>query len=150
MSHDTNMLRAKLRQAMDRVGKTNGHAMPPSTSNVDPILHELFVAGEAVAYWKTRHDDAKEVAMQAAGGDTLAEAVQSVIDLGAGTSVTLAEGDLYTMTCDISKAASRLDQRALRNYMQTELGLSAAVVNKAFDACSVSNAPAKKVKVSSR
>lgn len=149
MSSDTNMLRAKLRKALDNIGRNNGHACPPTTSNVDPLLHELFIAAEAQAYFKTRYDEAKDQAMLAAD-DTLDAAVQSVIDMGAGTSVTLAEGDLYVMTCDISKPAERLDTRALRNYMQVELGLDKATVDRAFDACSTKNAPAKKIKVASR
>lgn len=148
-AHDTNMLRAKLRKAMDKVGKTNGHAMPASTNNSDPVLHELFVAAEASAYWKQRFDAAKTEALDMAG-DSVKDAVQSVIDLGAGTSVTAVSGELYNMTVDISKPATRLDQTALRNYMKVELGIDPAVVDKAFDACSKQSAPAKKIKVASR
>lgn len=148
MAHDTNMLRAKLRKALDNIGRNNGHACPDTTSNVDPTLHELFISAEAMAYFKTRHDEAKDAAMLMSEG--LDDAVQSVIDMNAGTSVTLCEGDLYTLTCDISKPAMRVDQRALRNYMQTVLGLDKSVVDKAFDACSKANAPAKKIKVASR
>ena len=148
MSHDHNMLRAKLRKALDNVGKNNGHACPDTTSNADPALHELFVSAEAMAYWKQRHDAAKADALQLADG--LDDAVQSVIDMDAGTSVTLATGDLYVMTADISKPASRLDSTALRNLLQTKYGLSAQDVADAFDACSKKSAPAKKIKVASR
>lgn len=146
MSHDINMLRAKLRKALDNIGKNNGHACPPTTSNHDPILHELYISAECQAYFKTRHDAAKTEALGLS--DTLDDAVQGVIDMDAGTSVTLVSGELYTMTADISKPAARLDQRALRNYLQTTLGLDAATVNKAFEACTSKNSPAKKIKVS--
>lgn len=149
MSADTNMLRAKLRKALDSVGRNNGHAMPPSTHNSDPVLHELFVAAEASSYWKSRFDKAKDEALELAG-DTVSDAVQGVIDLGAGTSVTAATGDLYVMTVDISKPAKRLNQTALRNYLQTELGMSRDDVDRAFDAASTLSAPAKKIKVASR
>lgn len=148
MSHDTNMLRAKLRKAMDSIGRKNGHACPETNSNVDSLLHELFVAGEATAYWKDRHEQAKTAALAASDG--LDDAVQGVIDMDAGTSVTLVSGDLYVMTADISKPAARLDQTALRNYMKVELGLDPDVVDAAFNACTTKNAPAKKIKVASR
>lgn len=148
MTNDIGILRAKLRKALDNVGRNNGHACPETSSNIDPTLHELFVAGEAVSYWKTRHEEAKEAAL--AIGDGLDDAVQSVIDTNSGTSVTLASGDLYTMTCDIKRPAMRLNQTALRNYMQTQLGLDKAAVDKAFDACSTASAPAKTIKVASR
>lgn len=148
MSHDTGMLRAKLRQALDRIGHHNGHACPDTQSNTDPLLHELYIAAEMAAYAKTRHDEAKKAALAVADG--LDDAVQSVIDMDAGTSVTLVTGELYTMTADISKPAARLNQTALRNFLQVELGLDAATVDKAFAAATTKNAPAKKIKVASR
>ena len=148
MSHDVSMLRAKLRKALDNVGRNNGHACPPTSSNIDPALHELFVAGEAVEYWKTRHDDAKEAALAMSTG--LDDAVTSVINLDAGTSVTLADGELYTLSVDIKRPANRLDQKALRNYMRTQLGMDAIDVDKAFDACTTKNAPAKTIRVASK
>lgn len=148
MSHDINMLRAKLRGALEKIGKTNGHACPPTGSNIDPILHELYISSECANYFKTRHDDAKAQVMELS--EALDEAVNTVIKMDTGTSITMAEGELYTLTCDISKPATRLDAKALRNYMQTQLGLDAATVAKAFDACTSKNAPAKKIKVASR
>lgn len=148
MSHDSNMLRAKLRKALDNIGKNNGHACPDTQSNVDPALHELFISAEAQSYWKQRHDAAKEAALQV--GEGLDDAVQAVIDMDAGTSVTLATGDLYVMTADISKPAARLDAAALRNLLQTKYKMSAKDVADAFDACSKKSAPAKKIKVASR
>ena len=148
MSQDIIMLRAKLRKSMDKVGRTNGHACPETTSNFDPILHELFVAGDAVAYWKKRHDDAKAEAMAIAEG--LDDAVTSVLKTNVGTSVELATGELYSMTCDIKRPAMRLNTTALRNHLQTKLGLDKQTVDEAFDACSNMSAPAKTIKVASR
>jgi hypothetical protein len=143
------MVRVKLRRALDSVGKTNGHACPPSASNVDPLLHELFVSSEASAYWKTRHDRAKDAALEACTIN-IDEVLQSVTALDQGTSVTCVTGELYTMTMDISKPAARLNQTALRNHMQTVLGLSKAQVDEAFDAASSKASPAKKIRVTSR
>lgn len=148
MTHDVSMLRAKLRQSMDKVGRTNGHACPSSSSNVDPVLHELFVAGEATAYWKTRHDAAKAEAL--ALGEGLDGAVDGVIKMDAGTSVTIADGELYTLSVDIKKPAARLDQAALRSYLMVKLGLDRSVVEQAFDAATTKNAPAKTIRVSSK
>lgn len=148
MTHDTGMLRAKLRRSLDNIGHNNGHACPETRSNIDPVLHELYIASECVTYFKTRFEEAKAAAM--AVGDGLDAAVQSVVDTNTGTSVTLASGDIYTLTADISKPATRLDATALRNFMQTELGISADDVARAFDECSNKNAPAKKIKVAAR
>lgn len=149
MSNDVNMLRAKLRKALGNIGRNNGHAMPPSTHNADPLLHEYFIASEAVSYFKQRADAAKTELLTYVG-DTLDDAVTSVIELGAGTSIVGAEGDLYSLTIDISKAAMRLNQTALRNYLVTEVGMSKSDVDKAFAACSTASSPAKKLKVASR
>jgi len=148
MSHDVNMMRAKLHRALDKVGKTNGHACPATTSNIDPVLHELYVTTECEAYFKTRSAAAKSAALGLS--DTLDDAVQSVIDMDIGTSVTLVSGDLYTLTADISKPANRLDQRALRSWLQVECGLSQADVDHAFTECTNKNAPAKRIKVASQ
>lgn len=145
---DINMLRAKLRKSMDNIGRNNGHACPDTKSNVDPVLHELYVAAEGQAYFKVRFDEAKAAALEV--GEGLDKAVEGVIAMGAGTSVTLAEGDVYTLTADISKPAARLDQTKLRNLLQTEYGLTKANVDTAFAKCSTSNKPATKIRVASR
>lgn len=149
MSLDTTEVRAKLRKALDNIGRTNGHACPTSSSNVDPILHELFIAGEATSYWRTRYDAAKADAMNLCVAD-LDEAVSSVIKLNAGTSVSLCDGNLYHLSAEIKRPAKRLDQRALRNYMIVHMKLDKAAVDAAFAACSTKNGPAKTLRVSGK
>lgn len=148
MSHDINMLRAKLRKSLENIGRTNGHAMPPSTSNIDGVLHELFVTAEAMAYFKTRYDEAKDKALEVAlAPGELEDIVTRVTDNMQGESVVCAEGDLYVMTMDLSKPSARFDQKAMRNYMRIELGMSPADIDKAFEAATSLASPAKKVKV---
>lgn len=151
MSHDVSMLRAKLRASMDKIGKTNGHAMPQSSSNIDGQLHELYVASEAQAYWKTRHDKAKAAALEVAmPADELQEIVDRVIKNNAGESVIAAEGELYTMTIDMSKPADRLDAAALRSHLRIECGLTPEQLDAAWNAATKQSSPAKRIKVLGR
>lgn len=151
MSHDVNMLKAKLRKSLDAIGKNNGHAMPPSQSNIDPALHELFVASEAMSYWSARHDKAKEAALEACmTPDELQAAIDRVVKNDAGESVMAGEGELYIMSIDFSKPAARLDAAALRNHLRIECNLSAEQLDKAWDAATKKSSPAKRLKVIGR
>jgi hypothetical protein len=151
MSHDVTMVRAKLRAALDKIGKSNGHACPETKSNIDPALHELFIASEAASYWKKRHDDAKAAAMDIA--TTPAELdviVTRVTDNMVGESHVLADGDLYMMTLDLNKPSKRLNGTALKNLLQTSYGMSKVEVEGAFSESSSFATPAKKIKVINR
>lgn len=151
MSHDVAMLRAKIRQSLERIGNTNGHAMPPSGSNIDPALHEFFVAAEMQAYAKTRFDAAKDAAIEAGvERGKIDELVTRVTKNMQGESAILADGELYQLSVNISKPAERLDQKALRSYMRVELGLDPDKVDAAFNACTTLASPAKTFKVMSR
>jgi hypothetical protein len=148
MSHDVSMLRAKLRKNFDAVGKTNGHACPSTGSNVDPMMHELYVSAEAMAYWKTRFDEAKDAAVAAAlSPSELEDIVSRVTKNMQGETVILADGELYQMQMSLSKPSERFDKTKMANYMRTTLGLSASQVADAFDASTATAAPAKTVKV---
>jgi hypothetical protein len=148
MSHDVNMLRAKLRAAMDKVGRTNGHACPQSASNVDAHMHELFVAAESLAYWKTRFDEAKEAALDAAITPTeLDDIVTRVTKNMQGETAILADGELYQLQMSLSKPSERFDKTKMHNYMRVELALSSDVINRAFASATTLASPAKTVKV---
>lgn len=151
MSHDVGMLRAKLRQALDRIGNHNGHAPPDTGSNADPALHELYVADEMLAYAKTRRDDALDKCMHMAySPDELDEIVTRVTKSLRGEDLVALDGFAYQMTLSLSKPAKRLDQTALRNLLQTKHGMSAEQVSKLFDEASKYSSPAKRVKVMAR
>ena len=148
MSHDVSMVRAKLRAALDKIGKSNGPACPPTDSNIDGELHELFITAECAAYWKTRHEKAKTSAMAVAmTPDELHDMVTRVSDNMVGESIMAASGDLYAMTLDLNKPALRLNSTALKSSLQIDYGLSLQQVNDAFADCSDYSAPAKKMKV---
>jgi hypothetical protein len=145
------MLRAKLRKTLEGYGRTNGHACPPSASNVDPIFHELYVTSEAMTYFKSRYEAARDKAMEVAfdNGD-LDKALARVIKNNQGEALMAAGGELYAMTVDISRAASRLDATALRNALMTEHGMTRDTVDALFDNATTLSTPAKRVKVVGR
>lgn len=148
MSHDVAMLRAKLRKSFDAIGKSNGHAMPPSTANIDGHLHELFVAAEAMAYWKTRFDDAKQAALDAAITPTELDAIVTRVTKNRqGETVILADGELYQLQMALAKPSERFDKVKMSNYMRVELNLPVEVIAAAFDAATNDASPAKTVKV---
>jgi len=148
MVSDVNMLRAKLRATMDKIGKTNGSAPPASASNIDGHMHELYVASEGLAYWKTRFDEAKDAALDAAITPTeLDEIVTRVTKNMQGETAILADGEHYQMQMTLSKPSERFDKTKMHNYMRVELGLSPDVINRAFASATTTASPAKTVKV---
>lgn len=149
--HDINMLRAKLRKALDAFGKSNGHQCPPTDSNVDPVMHELYVTSEASSYFKTRHEKARDEALRAAFDvGELDSVMQSVIKNERGESLLALEGQVYSMTVDISRPATKLDVTALQSYLIREHKMTRSQVDKAFEACTTHAKPATRVKVMSR
>lgn len=149
MTQDIGMLRAQVRR--DAEAYDVDALMPQSPSNIDPHLHEMFVCAEMASYWKKRSDEVKADAVETVGDDEkLQAAITRVSETDSGESITLAIGDQYQLTCDLSKPANRLDAKALARYMQIELGISKAAVDTAIAACTKKNAPAKKFKVIGR
>lgn len=151
MSLDQAMLRAKLRSMFDRVGKKNGHACPETQSNIDPDMHELWIAAEGESYWKKRHATAKENAHDhIIDGARLAEAIAQAKREMAGNEFIAGEGDLYTMTVSLKKPAQPLDKTKLKNALMTEHGMTSEQVDKLYKSCSNTNKPATSIKVTGR
>lgn len=151
MSYDVGMLRAKLRQSLDRIGNHNGHAAPDTKNNADPALHELYVADEMLAYAKVRREEALRTCMDMAySPEEIDEIVTRVTDLMRGEDLVALNGEAYQMTLSLSKPSKRLDQTALRNLLQTEHGMTGEQVANLFDKASKYAAPAKKVRVMAR
>ena len=148
MTADANMFRAKLRQALDRVGRSNGHACPETNSNIDRVLHELLVASEAMSYFKTRLEAATKEAYDVSfAAEELEEIIDSVVHDMQGRDVIAASGDLYQLTMSISKPSKRLNQTALRNALKTQFAIDPKKVDALFDECSNYATPAKRLKV---
>lgn len=151
MSHDTAMLRAKVRKAMDKIGNTNGQTCPPSQHNHDPLMHELFVAAEGQSFFKKRYDDAKKKVFEAAlTKKELTDITKRVTDTMAGESITPIVGEVYSLSIEVCRPAASVDETALRNYMRTDLCLSPEVVDAAFKHAAKYARPAKRVKVTAR
>lgn len=151
MPNDIGMLRAKLRKSLEAIGKNNGHACPPTKSNIDPTLHELYVTAEAMSYFKARHDKARDAALTVAfDAGELETAVERVKKNLEGESVIAAEGELYSMLVDIAKPASRLDQTKLRSMLMVKHKMSAKQVDTLLKECSDLATPAKRVKIVGR
>lgn len=146
--HDINMLKARLRKSLEAIGKSNGHACPQTQSNIDPVLHELYITAEAMAYFKTRHDKARDEALRVA--TDVDKAVERATKNMQGESVTGASGDLYTMIVDIAKPAETLDKVALRNYLTTTHKFTVDQIDAMMKACSKLATPAKRIKVVAR
>lgn len=147
MSSDITMLRAKLRKALDNVGRNNGHACPPTSSNIDPLLHELFVASEAMSYWKGRHEKARKEALASADDGSIDDTVSRVAETDVTETMVVAKGELYTLTLQVVRSAARFDQKALRNALIVDHGMSREAVDKLFDDATKKSAPAKRFSV---
>lgn len=139
-------MRSALRSALDRVGRNNGHAMPADVgTNVDRLMHELFVASEGYSHFDKRRKRANEELMEAIDTSALDAAVTRVTDSDITEDVVVATSGVYTMTATVVKGSSRLDATKLRNELSKHL--TPAVLDACFEASSTKTNPPKRIKV---
>jgi hypothetical protein len=138
--------RASLIKAFRNVGRTNGTAAPKSGNNVDSLMHELLVASDGASYFEARKKNAKAALFDAIDTSEVDTRVQEVAHNLIGTSVQVYVGQVYSLTCDIKRPASRMDSTKLRNAL-IKRGIPVKEVDKLFADSSEYSTPARLFKV---
>jgi len=94
-------VRSALHQALKRIGNRNGHACPSGGSNVDPLLHELYVAAEGKSHFANRHDLAKQSLKSNGLLEDMPEGGQTKI---------MAEGHVYNLMVRVNRPSMKFSQ----------------------------------------
>ncbi len=111
-----NQVRSSLHSALERIGHRNSHTCPVSKSNVDPVLHELFVSHEGLSHFDKRRKLAIAEAKLVAG--------QSEIDaVVPGTEQSVIDGEHYSLVIKRDQPAKRIDRAKISTELR-KLGFS--------------------------
>ena len=129
-----------LTKALARLGTTNGHALPESHGNADPILHEVFVAYEGASYFDKR----KKSAMKELQDSGMIDDADKVT---AGNSAMLLNDVHYTLTLDVANPSNRLDAKKLRTELIKQ-GIDSGLIDQCIAKATTANAAPKKFRVS--
>ncbi len=131
-------MRSSLHSALERIGYRNSHICPESKSNVDPLLHELFVSHEGLSHFDKRRKVAISAAIKAAGQGA-ADAVAP------GTEQAILDGVSYSLVIKKNNPAERIDRTKINNALHKR-GFTEAEVLKFMADVSVSTKPATSVR----
>lgn len=104
-------MRSSLHAALDRIGYRNSHVCPPSKSNVDPTLHELFVSHEMYSKGDKRRKAAIIAAIEVAGQS-------EVDDVAPGTEQSILDGEHYTLVIKKNNPAQRIDRAKISTALR--------------------------------
>lgn len=124
-------IKIKVATAVDKIGKTNGTAPPPSIDNRANIAHEYFIASTIASICEKRKEAAKKAAQEAG---ILGE------DYVAGETRMVYDNETMTIAAKTNNPAERLDAKTLRVELIKELGEAKA--DKIIAASTKSNKPA--------
>lgn len=149
----TNVIKAAVIKALDRVGYHNGHSCPTSDKNHIGFIHEYHVATIGEAYFKKRRELAKKNLEDIINDDarsSLDTAIKRVIKTEVGESVTIEEADPYILSVELKNGASFLDVPALKVTLMREHKMSATEVEALIEKCTKRRDPSKGWKVQER
>lgn len=138
-----NDVRDAVIRACSRIGHSNGHACPHSASNIEPLLHRMFVASIAADYWSKELKAAVTAALDTADPNAVPDLVTRVTKEQLGASTQLSSGTKYAFNLEVKKPASRLDTKMLRNKLELSGKFTEDEIKSLFDACTKQNSPAK-------
>ena len=142
--------RSKLTHALRSIGTVGGHEPPKSSSNVDPLMHELEVASTGASFFEKRRKNALARLLEAVDLSKLDDTVSRVTETEIGEEVYVAEGDIYALTCSINKPSYRLDDKMLRNKLMREHHMTQAQVTALMNSCLKPSVPARRFRIVAR
>lgn len=126
-------IESDLQLFLDKVG-TEFVPCPKSESNVDPLLHDLFVCKRAEGYFKKRADAAKAALKENGFTENMPEP---------GSKAVLATGNVYSLNAAVKNPSKTLDKTKLMTVLATKFGLKSDQVQEIIDECSKENKPAE-------
>ncbi len=131
-------MRSALHTALERIGHRNSHACPSGDSNIDPLLHELFVAHEGWSHFDKRRKSAILEATMAAG--------QAEVDsVSPGTEQSVVEGEHYSLVIKKNNASERVDKTKINNALHRR-GFTEVEVVKFMSEITTATKPATSVR----
>ena len=134
-------VRDKVHAALTKLGQTNGTKLEGSSSNTDPLLHELFVASEIRSHGEKRYKLAKEAVISTGWFDPE--------DVEIGSTEQVADGDVYALSLQVKEPATRFDVKKFKTALALA-GVEQEVIDKAAEAATTKNVPAKVYIVSTK
>ena len=116
-----------INNAFDKIGHSNGHTMPTTQSNRDPIAWEFFVAQYLTKLAEVRKDKAQRACV--ASGVLFDHKVSP---RPVGTHIVF-EGELLTYVRIVKNPSSRVDVPRLKSALMKQ-GVKEDIIDKAISA----------------
>lgn len=132
-------------KAFNSIGRSNGSACPTPHDNIDPLLHEFYIAATLQAAAKARYDKAKDSLLD--DEETGLGVEQAALKVKEGQSGTLQTSSLYTLTLKHNNGSDMTDVDAFISALRRE-GVSQDVITKALARAKKRRAGAKNYSVS--
>ncbi len=134
----TAQVRSAIHAALDRVGHRNSHACPGGKGNIDPYLHELFVAHEGWSHFDKRRKLAIKASIDVAGQDEADK-------VAPGTEQSVLEGEYYSLVIKKNNPAVRIDKAKIGTALR-KLGFDEGQVVQFMTDISTETKPATSVR----
>lgn len=140
---------AKIRSALAKtfhdIGNKNGSALPEGPDNIDPLLHEFYVAAELKSIAGKRYEKAKDALLN--DDDTGLGIESASLKVTEGSSGVLQTSDLYSLSLKIARGADHVDPDDLVVSLRRQ-GVDAEIIKKAVKAATKKRNGAKTYTVS--
>lgn len=105
--------------------------MDQSSSNTDPLLHELYIAAEGRSFFNKKYDD-------------LLEQATKELDVASGSTTVAMQGNLYQLTISRNRESAKVDNKRFISELQ-KLGVKIDVINKAKENATTMQNGAKRI-----
>lgn len=138
-------IKTKVIDALDRVGKTNGHACPASQDPLVTTIHEYNVSTLGESFFKKRREIAKTELLKKLG-DVATSKVNTLVlrtkKDGMGDKANIIDTEFYDVVVSTKQGATYLDEKALRVELMTKQKMRATEVDELFERCRARREPA--------
>lgn len=112
-----------INNAFDKIGHYNGHSMPPSTKNTDPVAWELFVAQHLTKVAEGRR---KKAHASAIASGVIFDHTENPRAPG---DYAIYECDILSFQCNVKNPASVVDPKKLQAEL-IKAGVDAMLIQK--------------------
>lgn len=146
-------IKEKIVGALDKIGHTNGHAVPPVQDPIVSDIHEYNVATIGESHFKARREKAKkklEGHMSDLHKKELTKAIVNVKKNEQGETVSMFETEPYTVQVDLKNGASFLDVSLLKVTLMKKHKMKANEVEALIEDCTDRRDPSQSWKVVER
>jgi len=146
-------IKASVMKALEKIGTTNGHAVPTSQDPSVALVHEYNIATLGESYFKARRAKAKS-SLEKSFNDVQKKQVDKLIvstkQNEVGDSVVLIENNTYILQMKTKVGASFLDVQQLKVELMREHKMTALQVEALIERCTDRREPSKSLEVVER